>query len=98
MRSVPCTLLCLTGPCQCHGVPLAARLALMRQCMLDEELVSSRDTMDCAAMHDILDAFVPCDDSESESEQPASGNAPPSPGVFSWCMTCYTRWFPCPCS
>ena len=54
----------------------------MRQCMLDEELASSRDTMDCAAMHDILDAFILCDDSESESEQQlASGSAPPSPGV-----------------
>ncbi len=84
MRSAPCTLLCLTGPCQpCHDMSPAARLAPLRQCMLDEELVSSRDTMDCAAMHDILDTFAPFDDSESESEQqPAPGTAPPSPGVF----------------
>ncbi len=82
MRSVPFTLLCLTSPCQPCDMPPAARLAPMRQCMLDEELVSSRDTMDCAAMHAILDAFAPCDDSESESEQQlASGTAPPSPGV-----------------
>ena len=53
----------------------------MRRCMLDEQLTDSRDTMDSAELRSILDAFAPCDHSESDTdEQLSCGNAQPSQG------------------